>query len=121
MILLSLGGLTTSAVGLFLGLKRVVRGLRSGLAPNAQPDPVFWTDDPAIRRPTLELHSRSPTPNLQTDSHPALGSWVLGSWELTELLEPNPSQLNVTVCICALSFDESFCTRVPALICANSD
>jgi hypothetical protein len=45
MILLSLGGLTTSAVGLFLGLKRVVRGLRGGLAPNAQPDPVFWTNE----------------------------------------------------------------------------
>jgi hypothetical protein len=45
MILLSLGGLTTSAIGLFLGLKRIVRGLQSGVAPVAQPDPVFWTNE----------------------------------------------------------------------------
>ncbi len=45
MILLSLGGLTTSAIGLCLGLKRVVRGLRSGVAPVTQSDPVFWTDE----------------------------------------------------------------------------
>lgn len=45
MIFLSLGGLTTSATGLFLGLRRVVRGLRSGVAPITQPDPVFWTNE----------------------------------------------------------------------------
>ena len=44
MILLSLGGLTTSAIGLCLGLKRVVRGLRGAVAPSTQPDPVFWSD-----------------------------------------------------------------------------
>ena len=43
MILLSLGGLTTSAIGLWLGLKRVVRGFRGVAAPNPQPDPVFWS------------------------------------------------------------------------------
>ena len=45
MIVLSLGGLTTSAIGLFLGLKRIARGVRKGVAPVAQPDPVFWTDE----------------------------------------------------------------------------
>jgi len=43
MILLSLGGLTTSAIGLCLGMKRVVRGLRGVVTPSTQPDPVFWT------------------------------------------------------------------------------
>jgi len=43
MILLSLGGLTTSAVGLCLGLKRVVRNLRGTAAPHA--DPVFWSSE----------------------------------------------------------------------------
>jgi hypothetical protein len=43
MILLSLGGLTTSAVGLYLGLKRVVRNLRGAVVP--QPDPVFWSNE----------------------------------------------------------------------------
>ena len=45
MILLSLGGLTTSAIGLCLGLKRVVRGLRGAVAPSTQPDPVFWSNE----------------------------------------------------------------------------
>jgi hypothetical protein len=45
MILLSLGGLTTSAIGLFLGLKRIARGVRKSVAPVAQPDPVFWTNE----------------------------------------------------------------------------
>jgi hypothetical protein len=43
MIVLSLGGLTTSAIGLYLGLKRIVRGLRGAVAPSTQPDPVFWS------------------------------------------------------------------------------
>ena len=43
MIFLSLGGLTTSAIGLYLGVKRVVRGLRGMVAPTPQPDPVFWS------------------------------------------------------------------------------
>jgi hypothetical protein len=45
MILLSLGGLTTSAIGLYLGLKRVVRGIRGAVTPSThtQPDPVFWS------------------------------------------------------------------------------
>ena len=45
MILLSLGGLTTSAIGLCLGLKRVVRGLRGIVTPERQPDPVFWSNE----------------------------------------------------------------------------
>ena len=45
MILLSLGGLTTSAIGLCLGMKRVVRGLRGVVTPNTQPDPVFWSSE----------------------------------------------------------------------------
>ena len=45
MILLSLGGLTTSAIGLCLGLKRVVRGLRGVVTPSPQPDPVFWSSE----------------------------------------------------------------------------
>jgi hypothetical protein len=45
MILLSLGGLTTSAIGLCLGLKRVVRGLRGAVTPATQPDPVFWSGE----------------------------------------------------------------------------
>ena len=44
MILLSLGGLTTSAIGLFLGLKRVARNLGGIAAPSVEPDPVFWSD-----------------------------------------------------------------------------
>jgi hypothetical protein len=43
MILLSLGGLATSAIGLFLGVKRVVRNLGGITAPGAEPDPVFWS------------------------------------------------------------------------------
>ena len=43
MILLSLGGLTTSAIGLCLGFKRVIRGLRGVVTPATQPDPVFWS------------------------------------------------------------------------------
>ena len=45
MILLSLGGLTTSAIGLCLGFKRVVRGFRGVVTPSTQPDPVFWTSE----------------------------------------------------------------------------
>jgi hypothetical protein len=43
MILLSLGGLATSAIGLFLSVKRVVRNLGGITAPGAEPDPVFWS------------------------------------------------------------------------------
>ena len=45
MILLSLGGLTTRAIGLCLGMRRVVRGLRGVVTPNTQPDPVFWSSE----------------------------------------------------------------------------
>ena len=45
MILLSLGGLTTSAIGLCLGLKRVGRGLRALVTPSTRPDPVFWSNE----------------------------------------------------------------------------
>jgi len=45
MILLSLGGLTTSAIGLCLGMKRIVRGLRGVVTPSPQPDPVFWSSE----------------------------------------------------------------------------
>jgi hypothetical protein len=45
MILLSLGGLTTSAIGLCLGLKRVVRGLRGVAVPTTRADPVFWSGE----------------------------------------------------------------------------
>jgi hypothetical protein len=43
MILLSLGGLTTSAIGLYLGFKRAIRGVRGTVTPSTQPDPVFWS------------------------------------------------------------------------------
>jgi hypothetical protein len=45
MILLSLGGLTTSVIGLCLGVKRVVRGIGRATAPSPQPDPVFWSNE----------------------------------------------------------------------------
>ena len=45
MILLSLGGLTTSAIGLALGMKRVLRGLRGTVVSRTHPDPVFWSTE----------------------------------------------------------------------------
>jgi hypothetical protein len=45
MILLSLGGLTTSAIGLCLGITRVVHGVRRVTKPAPQPNPVFWSNE----------------------------------------------------------------------------
>ena len=45
MILLSLGGLTTSAIGLGLGMTRVVRCFRGAVTTRTHPDPVFWSTE----------------------------------------------------------------------------
>ena len=120
MILLSLGGLTTSAIGLFLGLKRIVRGLRSGAVPVAQPDPVFWSDrDPA--EPSTDARTQLRISQLPTSKPILIQRLEVGSGagSSTES-QPNPSQLNVTVCKCALSVDDDFVNRVPALIVVSS-